>query len=187
MSENKPNPEFLEQREKYGADYSKTVVPLQELMIKFVGFGVEYGKVTISYLFLINAGGLAGIVALYPLVRQGNQVWLYKAMLPAVLFGAGLLLVTVSAAVAYVNFNYNATTFLARATDDNNWLKYWHFGIHKPTAEEFSKINQRVIQRALRLSTRTVWLSQTFAILSVCCGVAGGITLLISLLPGDLI
>lgn len=126
-----PDSVFIGRREKYAEDFSKTVTPFTDISMRFLTFGVEYGKTTVSYLFLINTGGLAGILALYPLVREINQVWLFQAMLPAALFGIGLALATVSAALAYLNFNYNSKIYFARALDDDNWLKHWHFNMHR--------------------------------------------------------
>ena len=37
-----PNPVYLERREKYSADYSKSVIPHYDMSLKFIGFCVEY-------------------------------------------------------------------------------------------------------------------------------------------------
>jgi hypothetical protein len=38
--------------------------------------GADYRKLTINYLILGNGGGLAALVALYPLIKETNPVWL---------------------------------------------------------------------------------------------------------------
>jgi hypothetical protein len=66
--------------------------------------------------------------------------------------------------------------------DDDNWIKLWHFEGHRPSTEAFSKINQGSMENARKWSTRTAWISISAGFFSIVSAVAGGITLILSLL-----
>lgn len=144
------NDAFLKKREQYGEDYSKTVKPSLDLHMQCVGYALQYSKLTVSYLFIINVGGLAGMLAIAPLIRDFNQVWLVQSLWIAFLFGAGLFFAAVTAAVVYLNFTMNARLYQVRATEDTNWLLVWYFNTPLQHAHDYSKVNQAVMNSVRR-------------------------------------
>lgn len=175
------DPIYVERRLKYAQDYDQTVKPTLELYKSQIGFAVEYGKVTLSYLFLSNAGGLAGMLAIFPLVRDLNQLWLAQSFWIAVLFGVGILFAAITAGASYANFTANARLYHAMATDKENWLGVWHLGLHQPTTQDFSKINQLYMVNASKWSVATTKIAVVCGTLSGLCSMAGGIGLAWSL------
>ncbi|WP_020696535.1 hypothetical protein [Reyranella massiliensis] len=176
-----PDPVFLARRANYGQDYERTIKPTLELYRDQVGFGVEYGKITLSYLFLSNAGGLAGMLAIAPLVRDLNQLWLMQSLWIAIAFGVGILFAAITAGASYANFTANARIYHTMAADKDNWLGAWHFGLHQQTTQDFSRINQDYVRRASEWSIRTTKIAVICGIISGLCSAIGGIALAWSL------
>ncbi|WP_439614200.1 hypothetical protein [Reyranella sp.] len=178
---------FLEQRKRYSEDFDKVVTPVWELYQHSVSAGMEYGKLTISYLFLTNAGGLAGLLALAPLMKEVNHLWLKGVIWVAVAFGIGLLFTAITAATSYANFTWNARLYAAKATDLENWLHVWHFSLDRTTTMAFSKENQARMTNAAKWSSRTTWTAVICGILAGLCSTIGGIGLALSLIKLGLV
>jgi hypothetical protein len=171
-------PEYIKTRQDYANDYDKTAKPYFEAALRMDASAVEYAKLAISYLFLVNAGGLGAIVAVYPLVRDTNQLWLQSALWPACLFGFGLMLATSCAAAAYSNLVHNSDAAVQLAVYQETVLKTWYFGQkHELDADE-----QR-LRKKTRLARAITKMGLTLALTSMFCGVAGGLILIWSLYP----
>jgi hypothetical protein len=169
---------FLEARKRYGEDYDKTIKPQLEVAQRFIGASVEYGKLAISSLILINGGGLAGLLAIHPLVRDLNQTWLIGAMWVAALFALGVFCAMAAAAVAFFNFATQATASWARLEGDDTWLKQWHFPfVDKSTTQQMSTNNNTIRQSALDQSKWAYKWALVLAIVSAACAALGGIGL----------
>jgi len=178
---------FLDKRKRYSEDFDKVVTPVWELYKHSVSAGMEYGKLTISYLFLTNAGGLAGLLALAPLMKDVDHLWLKSVVWIAVAFGIGLLFTAVTAATSYANFTWNARVYSAKATDLENWLHVWHFDLDNTTTQAFSKENQGRMVNAAKWSARTTWTAVTCGIVAGLCSTIGGIGLAVSLVNRGLL
>jgi hypothetical protein len=164
-------------RQQYAEQYSKTVVPQIDRSIKFVEIGAQYGKQTLGYLFLLNGGGLAALVALHPLVKDVHQAWLPSVMIVAVLFGFGLLLAAVCAAAAYHNQTSNALSSFTTGTTDDLWLRQWYFELHKPSTQQISAANDEVRKNASKQIVRAYWAALGAGVASAAFAAGGGVAL----------
>jgi hypothetical protein len=163
----------------YAEKYDKLVKPELTLAADFARMSVEYGKTTVSYLLLGNSGGLGALVAVYPLVRESNQLWLAQQIPVAIAFAAGLFFAASSGAVAYYNFTRNATARWALATNTDLWIKKTDFQLDATKVDPLLRHNEAVFKRAIRQADLAYRAALSFALVSALAWAAGAVLLTI--------
>jgi len=114
---------------------------------------LDYGKLILTYVIWGNAGGLATIIALAPLLRDWNQLWLAQQWLPALLFGIGLFMGACLAVFLVLNFATNTNRRWNIADSNDAWLKSFAFQVDPSWSnamnEHYRVANERLARRSL--------------------------------------
>lgn len=164
---------FRKRQKNYVEKFDKLVTPDLELASEFVGYGVQYGKIAVTFLTLGNAGGLAAILALYPAVKDGNHLWLAQQFWVAVAFTIGLGCGAAVACVAYYNFVMNASVRWSMANNNDLWLKGVDFDLDRTEVAELNKQHNELMAKFGRQVTLAFRLTVGFASVSALAWLIG--------------
>jgi hypothetical protein len=165
-----------EARRRFTEDYDKTVKPLLGLAMDYSRLSVEYGKVTLQYLFLFNGGGLTGLVALYPTVK--SSAWVAESIWSAGFFGCGLFFVSAAAGISFVTQQQAALYCYQHASDEEAWVA--DHCSRDPQRETIASEPRRRRRFEPGINRATKY-AVAFAIVSAASAIAGGIWLAVSL------
>lgn len=120
--------ETASRRKLFVDDFEKSSKFDFAIAAEFLKGHIEFGKMTISHLFFINGGGLAALVALHPLLRDANQLWLLQQMWSAIGFGLGLAFVTAAAVAQSFNLDQGVELYLGRGHANELSLRNFYLG-----------------------------------------------------------
>jgi hypothetical protein len=150
-------------------------------MVEAAKQSADFGRLVINYLVVGNAGGLAALVVLAPIMQETNKLWLAQQLLTAIAFGFGAALGVAVAVVAHFNYASHGASFWAQSKRDEAWLKVIEFGLgqqwHGATDAWLAAQQERANTRA----NITNWMSVTAVMASAACWVYGAINLAMSI------
>lgn len=169
--------EFIEAQRRYIEKYAHLVRPEHTNAIELMKMANEYGRITVTYLVVGNGAGLASLLALYPLLKESNQIWLFQQMWVAIAFGVGLFLAVVSAAISYLAYANGAALRWNFGHHNDTWIKGPEFNLDKDWVLETLGIQEQQKKRADRAGIAAVRLSAYVAVFSGLCWICGAIGL----------
>jgi hypothetical protein len=172
-----PDEAFREAQRRFIDKHDKIVKPDNALAVELIKTGADYGKLTVSYLAIGNGTGLAALLAIYPLIREGNAVWLGQQFGVAVAFGIGLFLAAATGAVAYVSYMGAGRTRWNMANYNAVWITQVEFGSDRTWAKTTMDEYFRLWRRGDRISDISTYIAVVLAIGSGGCWVAGALML----------
>jgi hypothetical protein len=161
--------ELRQAQQRYVDKYDKLVTPDKVTAMELLKLSTEYGKLTLTSLIFGNGGGLATVLAIYPLIRDSNQIWLAQQLWVAVAFVVGLFLAVVTAAVASLSFMGRSMHVRNLASHNSAWIagtEFTELGMRREWVNSRMEEDRESMRRAERTSEITSYLALTAAILS---------------------
>jgi hypothetical protein len=157
---------FREAQRRYIEKHEKLVKPDNALAVELIKLGTDFGKMTVTYLVVGNGGGLAALLAIHPLLRDGNQIWLVQQVWVAVAFAIGLFLAVLTAAIGYLTFIGGIRTRWSMAHHNAVWISRSEFGTDATWVQNEMARHFRIWRRGDRFSEVALFLATVTAITS---------------------
>jgi hypothetical protein len=102
--------EFAEAQRRFVEKHDKIVKPSQQMAIEGAKATADFGKTLVTFLVVGNVGGLTALLALQPIMRDSNQIWLSQQIGPALSFAVGLFLAVAAAVVGFLSMMFGVQT-----------------------------------------------------------------------------
>jgi hypothetical protein len=157
---------FNDAQQRFIEKHDKLVRPDHQLAVELVKAGAEYGKQTVTFLVVGNAGGLAALLALHPLLRDTNQLWLVHQVWVAALFATGLFFGSLTAAFAYLSFLGGVQTRWNIAHSNSVWIARMEFGSDPVWATKTQEAHRQRWTWFDKFSVVTSWIAVGCAVVS---------------------
>ncbi|WP_295142757.1 hypothetical protein [uncultured Reyranella sp.] len=166
--------QFQQAQREYVELHAKLVRPDHALAVDAVKLSFEYAKMTLTFLVVGNVGGLLGLLAVHPMIKEHlNQDWILQQMAPATAFAVGAACAVISAALAYLNWFANALTRYSMAEINEFWVKGAVFQLPPVWFQSAIALPEHIRWRASRFVTFTVYASIILALGSAIAWVTG--------------
>lgn len=173
--------QFKAAQDAYVEKYAKLVHPIRLIAVEATRLAADFGKRAITFAVLGNAGGLAALVVLAPMMHETNKAWLQQQLWTAVAFAAGAAIAVGVAIIAHFNYSAHAWNMARDFQRNDQWIRSLEFGLNQTWHQQNDAWLAAQQAAANRRADRTNLLSVIAYIAAAGCWIFGAVSMVKSI------